>query len=458
MSIYTNQLHFARSALSRWVALATCVALIAAPLAGAQAPAASGNVAQPLPPGELENLVGPIALFPDDLVALILPASTNPLQLVQADRFLEKRKKDPKLQIDATWDDSVKSLVNYPEVIKKMSDDLDWTSDLGEAVVANQTAVLDAVQSFRRKAQSAGNLKTDPKQVVVVEKEIIKIEPADPQVIYVPQYNPTTVVAYSSVPAYGYYPAPYPSYYYPYAPGAALATGLIWGAALGAVWNGGRYGTSWGGGNNNITVNRNTNVNASNVNRSRTSGQSTAWRSDKQAGQVRSGAGRPSTSAARSNYSRPGDAAGGARGATQQRAGNAAGARAGDAAGAGARAGDRAGGRTGDAGGARAGDTGMGARGSSQRSSEGVGGERGATQRSADAGGSRGSTGGMQGGAGARSGGGGSRDALGGYGSGSSARADSSRGASSRSSMSSHGGRSGMSGGGGRRGGGGRGR
>ena len=85
-----------------------------------------------------------------------------------------------------------------------MSADLDWTADLGEAVVADQGAVLDAVQAFRRKAQSAGNLKTDAKQVVVVEKEIIKIVPADPQVIYVPQYNPTTVVAYSAAPVYGY--------------------------------------------------------------------------------------------------------------------------------------------------------------------------------------------------------------------------------------------------------------
>ena len=85
-----------------------------------------------------------------------------------------------------------------------MSTDLDWTAALGEAVVADQGAVLDAVQAFRRKAQSAGNLKSDDKQVVDVEKEIITIVPADPQVIYVPQYNPSTVVVYSSAPVYGY--------------------------------------------------------------------------------------------------------------------------------------------------------------------------------------------------------------------------------------------------------------
>ena len=181
-----HRLRETRRALTWLVHVAACVALIAAPLAAAQAPAAAGNAAQAPPPQELEKLVGPIALYPDDLVAIILPASTNPLQLVQAERFLEKRKKDPKAPIDDKWDESVKSLVNYPEVVKQMSADLDWTTDLGEAVVADQGAVLGAVQAFRRKTQAAGNLKTDTKQVVVVEKEVIKIVPADPQVIYVP--------------------------------------------------------------------------------------------------------------------------------------------------------------------------------------------------------------------------------------------------------------------------------
>ena len=120
---------------------------------------------------------------------------------MQADRFLEKRKADPKAPIDEKWDDAVKSLLNYPEVVKMMSADLDWTAALGEAVVADQGAVLEAVQAFRRKTQAAGNLKTDDKQTVVVEKEVIKIVPADPQVIYVPQYNPTTVVVYGGYPS-----------------------------------------------------------------------------------------------------------------------------------------------------------------------------------------------------------------------------------------------------------------
>ena len=173
---------------------------------------------------------------------------------MQADRFLEKRKSDPKLPIDAKWDDPVKSLLNYPDVVKMMSSDLDWTSALGEAVVTDQGAVLEAVQVFRRKAKAAGNLKSDAKQVVKVEQETIIIEPADPQVIYVPQYNPSTVVVYSATPVYGYYPTPYPSYYYPYPPGAAVAPGIVWGAAIGAAWSGNRYG--YGGGDANITVNR----------------------------------------------------------------------------------------------------------------------------------------------------------------------------------------------------------
>jgi hypothetical protein len=307
------------------VALTTCVALIGAPLAGAQAPAATATAAEPRSPQEIEKLVAPIALYPDDLVAIILPASTNPLQLVQADRFLEKRKKDA-MPVDDKWDASVKSLVNYPEVIKQMSADLDWTTELGEAVVADQGAVLSGVQAFRRKARSAGNLKTDPNQVVVVEKEIIKIVPANPQVIYVPQYSPTTVVVVSSTPVYSYYPAPYPVYYYPYPPGAALATGLVWGAAIGAAWNGGHYGANWSGGNNNITINRgNTNINTGNINTgniNRTnSAQNTAWKSDKKPGQVSTGSAHATTTSARVGDARPTGASGSGTRPTTQPAG-----------------------------------------------------------------------------------------------------------------------------------------
>ncbi len=293
---------------------ASLVAALCATQVSAQAPAAPAAAAAPVPAQELETLVSRIALYPDDLIAIILPAATNPLQLVQADRFLDKRKSDPKAPVDEKWDDPIKALLNYPEIVKMMSQDLDWTVDLGEAVVADSAEVLEAIQAFRRRAQSAGNLKSDDKQVVVVEKAVITIAPADPQVVYVPQYNPTTVVVAGAYPTYPYYP-PYPAYWYPYPPGAAFATGLIWGAAIGAAWSG-HYVTHWGGGGNNtINIDRNTNIN---VDRSRTnvgagskpSPTSTQWKSNKQPGQVSNAVGRtPSAS------TRVGDAGRGAAGA-----------------------------------------------------------------------------------------------------------------------------------------------
>ena len=293
--MYMNRIRkFGAAWPSRWLAfIAFGLAIAFAAHAAAQAPAATGGAAPPMSAEELAKLVGPIALYPDDLVGIILPASTFPLQIVQADRYLDKRKADPKLPVDEKWDDSVKSLLNYPDVVGKMSDDLDWTTALGEAVVADQGAVIEAVQAFRRKAQAAGNLKSDDKQVVKVEQQIVYIEPADPQVIYVPQYNPTTVVVVSPTPVYAYYPTPYPSYYYPYPPGAALATGVIWGAAIGAAWGGNRYGCC---GDANINVNRNTNINSGNINRGgagrQGAGGGTAWKSNKQPGQVSNSVGK----------------------------------------------------------------------------------------------------------------------------------------------------------------------
>jgi hypothetical protein len=272
------------------------LAFVLAAHATAQVPAAAGGATPPMPPEELAKLVGPIALYPDDLVGIILPAATNPLQLVQADRYLDKRKADPKLPVDERWDDPVKSLLNYPDVVKMMSTDLDWTTALGEAVVADQGAVIEAVQAFRRKAQAAGYLKSDDKQVVKVEQEIVYIQPADPQVIYVPQYNPQVVVVPSPAPVYAYYPTPYPVYYYPYPPGAAFAAGVIWGAAIGAAWSGNRYGCC---GDTNINVNRSTSISSSNVNRASGARQQpaggTAWKSNKQPGQVSGSVGKAGT-------------------------------------------------------------------------------------------------------------------------------------------------------------------
>ena len=120
-----------------------------------------------LSPDQLQNLVGRIALYPDDLLGLVLPAATTPLDIVKGQHFLEKYKQDKNLKPDPSLSQPVLNLLAYPEVISFMNDDLDWTQALGEAVIAQQPDVLQAIQIFRRKAQDAGNLKTDDKQVVV---------------------------------------------------------------------------------------------------------------------------------------------------------------------------------------------------------------------------------------------------------------------------------------------------
>ena len=218
-----------------------------APVAGDSPPPAALSAAQ------LEELVGRVALYPDDLVAIVLPAATFPLDIVQADRFLQKVKQDKNLKPDQRWDESIRNLLNYPEVISMMSQDLDWTQDLGEAVVSQQGDVLKAIQAFRAKAATAGNLKSDDKQLIVQENNVIQIVPANPEVIYVPQYQPSTVVVTQAAPVYGYYPAPYPSYYYPYPPGYAFA-GLATGFAIGAAT---AWACNWGGGHveNNVNIN-----------------------------------------------------------------------------------------------------------------------------------------------------------------------------------------------------------
>ena len=379
--------------------LFTANAIAQAPAAPA-APAKAGATAPPTSEelAGLEKLVDRIALYPDDLIAIILPASTSPLQIVQADRFLDQRKANPKLAMDDKWDDPVKTLCNYPEVVKAMSKDIDWTAALGEAVVEDMGEVLEAVQAFRRKTQSAGNLKTDAKQVVVVEKEVIKIVPADPQVIYVPQYNPSTVVVYGGYSSWGYYPAPYPSYYYPYPPGAALATGLIWGAAIGAAWNGNHYGANYGGGNNTININNSKNINTGNVNRGNTASGGSQYKSNKSAGQVSSSVGKTASSKGAGYGSGSGS---GARASTQGGAGAGSSAASKNMAGTSSSGAARSSaGSSGGSGGA------FGGSGSSSGRQTSMDSSRGSSSRSASSGGgSRGGGGG--GGGGSRGGGGG---------------------------------------------------
>jgi hypothetical protein len=148
---------------------------------------------------ELEQILAPIALYPDSLLTQIMMGSTYPLEIVQADRWA-KQNKDMKGDTLAKaleaqpWDPSVKSLVNFPQVLAMMSEKLDWTQKLGDAFLAQQKDVMGTVQKLRAKAQASGNLKTTKEQVVKVEQQVIIIEPASPQIIYVPTYNPTVVM------------------------------------------------------------------------------------------------------------------------------------------------------------------------------------------------------------------------------------------------------------------------
>src|SRR5271169_4241696 len=176
-------------------------------------PAVTGQEeATNLPPEQLDSLVAPIALYPDPMLAQVLAASTYPLEIVQLQQWLEKNKtlKDKALA-DAVakqpWDPSVQGLAAMPDLVKRLASDVQWTTDLGNAFLAQQSEVMDAVQRMRKKAQDAGNLKSTEQQKVetkVVEsKQVIVVEQANPQVVYVPSYNPTVVYG---APVYAYPP------------------------------------------------------------------------------------------------------------------------------------------------------------------------------------------------------------------------------------------------------------
>jgi hypothetical protein len=200
---------------------------------------------------ELNTLVAPIALYPDELLAIVLPASTNPIQVVEAQRFLDGRAKDPNLQPDQEWDPSVLALINYPEVVKKLSDDISWCQDLGNAVLDQQDDVLAAIQAARGSASDAGYLQSNDQVTVVNEGDNITVESKDPEVIYVPQYDPAPVVYnnYTNYPP-PYYSDPYPPYW---APAATFFTGMFVGAAF-------SYGFDWDNGDididNDIDISR----------------------------------------------------------------------------------------------------------------------------------------------------------------------------------------------------------
>jgi hypothetical protein len=220
---------------------------------------------------QLDAMLAPIALYPDELLTQMLMASTYPLQIVAAARWLEKDN-NKSLKSDAlvkaleqeNWDPSVKSLVPFPQVIATLNGNLEWTQQLGYAVANQQTAVLDSIQRLRRQAQKAGSLKTTEQQRVVVQQETVVIEPASSETVYVPVYQPANVYGEWPYPETPPVYIPPPAEYYPaaYAPGYVWGTGLAFAAGAAVVaglWGWARPG--WGYGNVNINAARFNSIN-----------------------------------------------------------------------------------------------------------------------------------------------------------------------------------------------------
>jgi uncharacterized membrane protein YgcG len=218
--------------------------------------------AAPIAQEKLDSLLAPIALYPDQLLAQTLMAATYPLDVVAAARFIKENKALKgealdKAVLEKNWDPSVQSLTAYPQVLEMMNDKLEWTQELGDAFLADKKRVMDTVQSLRQKAEAAGNLKTNEQQKVVKQQTTIIIEPAQPEVVYVPTYNPTVVYGVWWAPMYPPYYWPPPAYYYP--PGGMLAAGLI-GFGIGVAISNNHWGwghCDWHGGDINIDIDRN---------------------------------------------------------------------------------------------------------------------------------------------------------------------------------------------------------
>ncbi|MGO9039923.1 MAG: DUF3300 domain-containing protein [Steroidobacteraceae bacterium] len=444
-----------------------------APRANAQSPAASTTPL--IPPDQLDSLVAPIALYPDPLLAQTLAASTYPLEIIQLQQFLARNPglKDKAL-VDAVqkepWDPSIQSLAATPDVVKRLADDIQWTTDLGNAFLAQEADVMAAVQRMRMSAVDKNVLKTTEQQVVqtkVIEtKTVVVIEPANPQVIYVPTYSPVVVWG---PPIY-----PYPPIYYPPPPPAGslfLAFGV--GVAMGAWWGGGGgwgYNCGWGG--NNVTINNNNtfirNTNIRNGNTNIGNGNGNRWQhqpqhrggapyrdratADRYGGAARGDSLANRQTNARNQIGKQGGNVGSARPSQGAGVGNRGGGnlgagagagpgnRTGGGIGAGGGAGNRAGGGVGPGGGA--GNRGQFDRGAGAANPAGAGGADRVGNRDLSRGGA---------------GSGGNRNAFGSSGgyNGSSARASSNRGAASTQQSRGGGGGGARSGGGGARSGGG---
>jgi hypothetical protein len=235
-----------------------------------------------IPNEQLDSLVAPIALFPDPLLAQTLAASTYPLEIIELEQWL---KRNPNLKDKALaegvakqpWDPSIQAMAVFPDVVTRLSANVAWATNLGNAFLAQPQDVMDAVQRMRAKAQSKGALKTTEQQKVETEtveggQEAIVIEPANPQYAYVPSYDPEVV--YGSPGIY-----PYPAYYYPgYAPGMGLAFGT--GVILGAAWANNWGNCNWGHGD--ININNNNNFNRNNINNINRGQQGGKWQHNAQ--------------------------------------------------------------------------------------------------------------------------------------------------------------------------------
>jgi|GEM_PF-463817 hypothetical protein len=259
--------NFLKQSLS--LLLSCCLVLASAP--GGLAAQANQSAAQaPVQaaqqtPEQLQQLVAPIALYPDALVAQILAAATYPDQVVEADRWLQQHTdlKGEKLgkEVDKqTWDPSVKALVEFPSVLANMDKNLSWTSSLGDAYANQQQDVMNAVQVMRDRAQKAGNLKSTSQEKVSKQGQTIVIEPADPEVVYVPEYDPWLV--------YGEPIGIWPGWYwYPglFFDGPGLFFGLGFGVGFfgGFGWGWGHWGYDWH--NHGITFNHGAYVSHSRV-------------------------------------------------------------------------------------------------------------------------------------------------------------------------------------------------
>ncbi|MEN6437581.1 MAG: DUF3300 domain-containing protein [Syntrophobacter sp.] len=226
---------------------------------------------------ELDQMLAPVALYPDSLLGQILVAATYPDQVMEADQWLGQHKRlhgdELNVALDGMdWDLSVKALVPFPQVLSMMSDKREWTQRLGDAFLAGQADVMDTIQRLRARAHAQGNLNSTDQLTVAVRGESIEIEPANPRLIYVPTYNPTVIYGpwwYPSYPPYAYSPY-YPNYAYdPYYTGAGFVTaglfGFAAGIAVGSIWNSGWGRWDWDRRNVDVTVNRTININRNDI-------------------------------------------------------------------------------------------------------------------------------------------------------------------------------------------------